>query len=1611
MTPCEKTPNSCACSTFASANYEKCSPDSCTNNPNQKKCCVGNEIWEGGKCIDYCATAPNSCKCKTYASSHYEECAEDSCTNNPNQQKCCTSSQEWSGGKCVDLCSLYAGTCKCPTYAESHYEQCDANSCTNNPNQEKCCDVTKEKWDGSKCVALTACEINPNACTCQTYYDSHIEECDANSCTNRPNQAKCCNPATEIWNGEEGQCVPKPPCPGEKPEAETTDCRFGCGTQVVEYECSATAKEWIPVYGECTTKSGYSEECAPGATRSQGCNNVGTQIKTCTEKCAWGEWETCDCGTPTNDGKQSYSEACPYGYSGSVDYTWNAKTCTYDVNNTCVQDPCPHEEEPSPTTQDCNYGCGTQSVTWQCNEAKRKWEPVYGECGAKSGYKLECAPGATTSQVCNGVGTQGRECSNKCTWGAWETCDCGTPTNGGKKSYTESCAYGHSGIKTYTWNTTTCKYDLKDTCVKDDCPHEERPADTTEACGNCGTRSVTYSCNVATGQWKANYGTCSGEGVCAPGAISTSYNCSGNGSKSRTCSSSCTWGSYGDCKCGTAPYGSSYTESCPSGYTGKYSYSWNNSICDYDRSGSCAQCDCTPGVTQQQTCKTYGTQTRTCKSDGTCSWGSWSACSCPASSAPNGASYTASCPADHTGSITYTWNTSTCSYDVKNTCVAEACPSSQRPKDYTESCGNCGTRSVTYYCNASAKQWTASYGTCNGQGTCSPGATSTSTSGCSGSAYKTRTCNSSCQWGNYGSCVCPSSGSCSNKSCASGTFGSYPCSWNSNPSVCGCECTNNCDSCPCSGSETETSYTGPGSAYKTRTCNGCQWGSWSGLKCPSTGSKGASYEVSCGSGYSGKRVYKWNSSTSVCDYQLSTDTCSQCACSGNTTQRESTGAGSAYRTRTCDGCNWGDWKYICDPATPSSYTESCPSGYSGSGYKYTWNSSTSVCAYQLTSSDCSSCACSGSTTQKENTGVGSAYRTRTCDGCNWSGWTTKCDSRSGYTESCPSGYSGSGYNYTWNNSTSVCAYQLNSSDCSKNCSDSSKPSTSRSCGCLGQGTQTRSVTCNNGSWTTGSWGSCSIAEDCTCSEPKPSTSRTCGCKNGGTQSRTVTCSTTTGLWSTGAWGACSISNECECDPNSMLNSTAKCGCKNKGTKSRTVTCNTSTGLWSYGSWGACSIADACECDESLKPSSSTTCGCMWKGTKTRTVSCNTTTGSWSYSAWGECSIPPDCECSESSKPAESRSCGCKNGGTQNRTVTCNTKTGLWSTGSWSTCTIADECTCPPPQPATSQSCGCKNGGTQTRAVTCNTSTGTWTTGSWGTCSISSICPCDDGSKPATSQACGCKNGGTQTRDVTCNTSTGTWTTGSWGSCSIAEDCTCPQPQPATSQSCGCKNGGTQNRTVTCNTSTGNWTIGSWGSCSIGMCTCDKFKPVNVALCGCSKKGQQTRDIICNTSTGEWVPGPWGTCSMPAGYGSACTAGETETRTCTTNSNHSQKRTCTAYCNWGSWGSCSCTAQPTRGTSYTESCPTGQTGKKTYTWNTNTCKYTLTSNTCKAKTYYWTLRDCTSAHCCSYCGTSTVDSQCSGTCSASQVGTSRTVSGPLYPGESCPDKETCTCVCE
>ena len=153
----------------------------------------------------------------------------------------------------------------------------------------------------------------------------------------------------------------------------------------------------------------------------------------------------------------------------------------------------------------------------------------------------------------------------------------------------------------------------------------------------------------------------------------------------------------------------------------------------------------------------------------------------------SGDSCTGVCPAGQTqsqpcgncGTQTKTCQ-SDCQWGSYGSCTGqgECSPGSTKTEG---SCGNCGTKS--YKCSSSCS-WV--YQVCVNQGVCSPGQTQSQS--CGNCGTQTKTCQSNCQWGSWGSCVegvcspgqTESCGSCGTKICKSN------CTWD----------LSDCNNCP-----------------------------------------------------------------------------------------------------------------------------------------------------------------------------------------------------------------------------------------------------------------------------------------------------------------------------------------------------------------------------------------------------------------------------------------------------------------------------------------------------------------------------------------------------------------------------------------------------------------------------------------------------------------------------------------------------------------------------------------------------------------------------------------------------------------------------------------------
>ena len=158
----------------------------------------------------------------------------------------------------------------------------------------------------------------------------------------------------------------------------------------------------------------------------------------------------------------------------------------------------------------------------------------------------------------------------------------------------------------------------------------------------------------------------------------------------------------------------------------------------------------------------------------------------------------------------------------------------------------------------------------------------------------------------------------------------------------------------------------------------------------------------------------------------------------------------------------------------------------------------------------------------------------------------------------------------------------------------------KKCGCLNKGTQTRTCDTSTGTWS--GWSACSVSDACECTGTKPEENSKCTGNTCGIRTRSVTCNTSTGEWSTGAWtGTCT---------SLPAPQTAECG--NCGTKSSVYTCDYDSGEWVM-QWGDCTKEGEC-----AKGSKDTMiCPIGQVGNPYRTCSEQCTWGAWQ----GQCTTP------------------------------------------------------------------------------------------------------------------------------------------------------------------------------------------------------------------------------------------------------------------------------------------------------------------------------------------------------------------------------------------------------
>lgn len=434
------------------------------------------------------------------------------------------------------------------------------------------------------------------------------ETCEARkpgqrSCAGSPPKSTLPAPAGDVL--AEGrvtlsnQLVPAvgPAC--EPPGAEA--CAM-CGTR----SRTCTGGVWSE-WSECTSTG----VCMPNERVA--CEEGGSKV--CGSNCQWGPCEgPCDgpdteacarCGTrhrTCNAGKWSAWSECA---GGGVCEPNDLRECGVDgmqrCGGSCQWGPCGNAVCVGAPTQACDR-CGTQQRS--CDALTETWSD-WGACEQTG----PCSPGETLD-----CGNQGkRSCGGDCQWDSVcrnQVCEgpsvqgcglCGTSTRScdgttGLWSAWSECSGEGECMAT---DTRSCAQSSTQVCGGDcrwgECTDRQCPGESSERCGNCGTR--TRVCNRTTGTW-SEWSSCMAQGECAPADAPRA--CAGG---QQLCGNDCRWSACTPLECGNVPFAQacglcgSQTRSCDAstGLPTAWSACSGQGVCQPDTTQSC-------GSGGQQTC-------------------------------------------------------------------------------------------------------------------------------------------------------------------------------------------------------------------------------------------------------------------------------------------------------------------------------------------------------------------------------------------------------------------------------------------------------------------------------------------------------------------------------------------------------------------------------------------------------------------------------------------------------------------------------------------------------------------------------------------------------------------------------------------------------------------------------------------------------------------------------------------------------------------------------------------------------------------------------------------------------------------------------------------------
>lgn len=362
--------------------------------------------------------------------------------------------------------------------------------------------------------------------------------------------------------------------PGETTD-ETVECAPGydCGIKTTRVECIGAQQVSI-CNGDDELTVGIRRErvirndciyneCLPGQTTTSPCTTglgqCGTTSVGCTGTCDWAEPDasavctprpdSCIPGTVRTEVVSCGANAC--GMSRTFTYTCRADGCGESVS---VSGSCPACQVGDTRGVGCHDGsgrCGSGTLTCTASCTWPDASTVNG--GACTPSPSSCVPGTTDSDEvscgggsCGATYTTTRTCaSNGCGWTYSQSGSC--PSCSAGQVDTNSCttASGQCGSMSRTCSSSTCEWGGFGTCVA--LPTACNPGETrTEACSNgCNAGEKVYRCNGC--GWDLVQACDAAPGECSPGNTDSVSCAPCPGSKSRSCTSACTWSPWSSC--------------------------------------------------------------------------------------------------------------------------------------------------------------------------------------------------------------------------------------------------------------------------------------------------------------------------------------------------------------------------------------------------------------------------------------------------------------------------------------------------------------------------------------------------------------------------------------------------------------------------------------------------------------------------------------------------------------------------------------------------------------------------------------------------------------------------------------------------------------------------------------------------------------------------------------------------------------------------------------------------------------------------------------------------------------------------------------------------------